>query len=153
MITFVYSHRVRYREVDPMGVVYHAHYIDYFEHARTEFLRDRGLAYKELEDAGVIMPVVDLAVQYRRPAYYDDVLDIYTHVKEAPTSRIRIDYQVRRHAEDPVLVTGHVTLCFVDRERGRPVPAPDAVQSIFADAFDQGGSGAASVRSGNESAP
>lgn len=135
MIEFIYTHRVRYREVDPMGVVYHAHYVDYFEHARTEMLRDRGLAYKELEEAGIMMPVVDLAVQYKRPAYYDDLLDIHVFVNEPPSSRIKIDYAVRRSGEEDILVTGHVTLCFVDRERRRPVPAPERVSALFVDAF------------------
>ena len=58
MIRYVYRHRVRYRECDPMGVVYHTHYADYFEAARTEALREIGLAYKTLEEAGVQMPVI-----------------------------------------------------------------------------------------------
>ena len=63
-----YFHRVRYRECDPMGVVYHAHYLDFFEAARTEALRELGLAYKSMEEAGFQMPVIDLAVKYRKPA-------------------------------------------------------------------------------------
>ncbi len=136
MIEYVYNHRVRYREVDPMGVVYHAHYVDYFEHARTEMLREQGLAYKALEEAGVMMPVVDLAVRYRRPARYDDLLAVRVLVREPPASRIRIDYEVLRDGEDQILATGHVTLCFVDRERRRPIPVPEQMRMLLEAAFD-----------------
>jgi len=134
---FDYPHRVRYRECDPMGVVYHTHFVDYFEAARTEALRDMGLAYKTLEDRGVIMPVVDLGVQFKRPAHYDDVLVIRAMFHEPPTTSITITYEVRRKGEDEVLVTGHVTLCFVNAERRRPVRAPDDVQALFEEALHE----------------
>lgn len=127
----VFRHRVRYRECDPMGVVYHTHYLDYFEAARTEALRDMGLAYKDLEAQGVIMPVVDLAVRYRRPAVYDDLLEVTCSFSEVPHMRLTISYEVRREGEPEVLVTGHVTLCFVDVARNRPIPAPTAVKALF----------------------
>lgn len=132
MIEHIYTHRVRYREVDPMGLVYHTHYVDYFEAARTEFLRDMGLAYKDLEDSGIIMPVVDLAVHYKRPAHYDDLLEILTRVREMPETRVRIEYEVRRAGIDAILVTGHVTLCFVDPRRSRPIRAPERFRRLFA---------------------
>lgn len=119
-----------------MGVVYHAHYLNYFEHARTELLRERGLTYRELEEGGVMMPVVDVAVQYRRPARYDDLLAIHVRVVEPPSSRIKLTYEVRRADEEEVLATGHVTLCFIDSVRRRPVPAPEQMRSIFAGSFD-----------------
>lgn len=131
MYAYVYRHRVRYRECDPMGVVYHTHYLDYFEAARTEALREAGLAYKTLEDAGVIMPVVDLAVQYKRPAHYDDLLDITAVVEEPPRMKLTVRYEVRRADEDAVLTTGHVSLCFIDTARNRPIPAPEQVTAMF----------------------
>jgi acyl-CoA thioester hydrolase len=146
--THVYPHRVRYRECDPMGVVYHTHYIDYFEAARTEALREAGLAYKRLEDAGVIMPVVELSVRYRRPAHYDDLLLIESRIDELAGSRIHIDYRIARAPEEATaasvarldalpgearpLVVGRVTLCFVDAARGRPVEPPELVRDVLA---------------------
>ncbi len=132
MIEHVYRHRVRYRECDPMGVVYHAHYVDYFEAARTEALRAQGLAYKSLEDSGIIMPVVDLAVRYHRPARYDDLIEVTVRVEEPPEVRVRFDYAVRREGEETVLVSGAVTLCFFDTERRRTVRAPEHVRAAFA---------------------
>ncbi len=131
MVTYNYQHRVRYRECDPMGVVYHAHYIDYFEAARTEALRDMGIVYKELEAEGVQMPTVDLAVKYHQPALYDDLLEIRVMLKDKPGVRIRIDYEVRRVGEETILTTGHVTLCFMDITRKRPVLAPTAFAEMY----------------------
>ena len=76
MKTFIHEHRVRYRECDPMGIVYHTHYIDYFEVARTEALRSRGLSYKSIEDGGVYLLVLDLSTKYSSPARYGDLLEI-----------------------------------------------------------------------------
>lgn len=129
MPAFTYVHRVRYRECDPMGYVYHAHYADYFEYARTEALREMGLAYKTLEDRGLIMPVVELAIQYRKPAYYDDLLAVTARFDTLPRLRVPIAYDVRRG--DDVIVTGHVTLCFFDPARQRPVPPPPDVLALF----------------------
>ncbi len=132
MLTFDYHHRVRYRECDPMGIVYHTHYLDYFEVARTEALRALGLAYKDLEASGIIMPVIDLAVQFRQPARYDDELVIRTtFAGGVPRLRVRIDYEVRRVDTPDVLVTGHVTLCFFDTARGRPIRAPRHLTALF----------------------
>ncbi len=132
MIEHHYSHRVRYGECDPMGVVYHAYYLDYFEASRTEALRAHGLTYKSLEEAGVIMPVVDLAVRYHRPARYDDLLDVLVRFPETPASRVRAEYEVRRAGEPEVLVSGTVVLCFFDTARRRPVRAPQALLDVFA---------------------
>ena len=132
MIEHVYQHRVRYREVDPMSVVYHAHYVDYFEAARTEALRAHGLPYKSLEDAGIIMPVVDLQVRYHKPARYDDLLDIHVVFPETPSVRVRAEYEVRRTGESTLLVSGTVVLCFFDTARRRPVRAPQPLLDVFA---------------------
>ena len=131
MFIYRYRHRVRYRECDPMSVVYHTHYLDYFEAARTEALREMGLPYKMLEDQGIIMPVVDLAVQYKFPAHYDDLLEITTLFAEVPRVRVPISYEVRRVDEPHILVTGHVTLCFFDQARNRPIPIPESVRTLF----------------------
>lgn len=132
MIEFFHEHRVRYREADPMGIVYHTHYLDYFEVARTEALRDVGLPYKSLEDGGVFMPVVDLALSYRRPAKYDDLLVIRTQMTMSESAtRVTFNYEVVRKGETDVLVTGHVTLCFFDRKTLRPVRAPEHIASLI----------------------
>lgn len=137
MYAYVYRHRVRYRECDPMGVVYHSHYLDYFEAARTEALRELGLPYKDLENSGIIMPVVDLSVQYKRPASYDDILEIKAIFEEMPRMRAVIRYEVTRAGEESILTTGHVTLCWVDTARNRPIPAPPAIVEAFRRVFPE----------------
>ena len=129
---YVHRHRVRYRECDPMGVVYHAHVLDWFEAARTEALRAAGLPYRQLEESGVIMPVVEVAVRYHASVRYDDVVEVETLFPSVGV-RVPIDYAVRREGEDAVLISGRVTLCFVDVERGRPVGPPEAVRAALAD--------------------
>ena len=130
MLSYVHRHRVRYRECDPMGVVYHAHVVDWFEAARTEALREAGLPYRELEESGVIMPVVDLSVKYHASVFYDDLVEVEASFPSVGV-RLPIDYAVRRAGEEKVLISGRVTLCFVDRERGRPVAPPDRVRAVF----------------------
>lgn len=115
-----------------MGVVYHTHYLDYFEVARTEALREAGVRYRNLEKEGIIMPVVDVGVHYHDPAYYDDSLVIEAHFASIPTVRVPIEYTVYRVEEDDILVTGDTTLCFMDAERRRPTRPPENVRSAFA---------------------
>lgn len=127
----VYTHRVRYRECDPMGLAYHTHALDWFEYARTEALRSTGLPYRMLEENDIIMPVVEAAVKYHSPVYYDDLIEIETLFVEIPRVRVPIEYHVRRKGEENILVSGNVTLCFVDREKGRPISAPEMVINAF----------------------
>ena len=131
MLTHVYRHRVRYRECDPMGVVYHTHYLDYFEAARTETLRAAGLAYRLLEQRGIIMPVIEACVDYQGPAHYDDLLDVTAQIEAPAPARVRTRYEVRRAGEEALLATGRVALCFMDAARRRPVRAPEAVRAVF----------------------
>lgn len=114
-----------------MGVAYHAHVLDWFEAARTEALRSVGLPYRELEEAGVIMPVVDVAVKYHQSVRYDDLIAVETSFTSLGV-RVPIDYAVRRDGEDAVLVSGRVTLCFIDTERQRPVGPPEMIRAAFA---------------------
>ncbi len=141
-LTYVHRHRVRYRECDPMGVVYHTHYLDWFEAARTEALRSAGLPYAELEAAGVIMPVVEATIRYHGSARYDDEVEIEATFPEMPRVRATVEYAVRRAGEAAVLVSGRVVLCFIDTARGRPVAIPAAVRAAFERAaVDQQGDG------------
>lgn len=129
-MTYTYRHRVRYRECDPMGVVYHAHVLDWFEAARTEALRAAGLPYRQLEESGVIMPVVEATVKYHASVHYDDLVAVEAAFPSLGV-RLPVDYAVRRDREDDVLISGRVTLCFVDVARGRPIPPPDLVREAF----------------------
>lgn len=114
-----------------MGVVYHTHYLDYFEAGRTEALRDLGVRYRDLEAEGIIMPVVEVNVRYRSPAHYDERIVVEVAFDTMPEVRVPIDYIVHREGEDETLAEGHTTLCFMDAERRRPIAAPDRVRDAF----------------------
>ena len=93
--------RVRYVECDPMRVAHHSSYVAWLEMSRTELLRARGFAYKDLEASGVLMVVARLSLKYRRPARYDDVLDVYCEAR--PTAGVKL-------------------VCVDENGRMRPVP-------------------------------
>ena len=122
--------RVRYGETDQMGVVYHANYLSFFEIARTELIRLRGVAYSSLEEGGLRLMVTEAAMQYHSPGRYDDVLSITARLSESGPARVRFDYEVRRDGEDEVLVTGHTVLASI-AEDGRPCRMPTELREIF----------------------
>jgi acyl-CoA thioester hydrolase len=112
---------VRYAETDMMGVVYHGNYLPWFEIGRTTLLKERGIAYRDLEAAGYRLPVLEVRVKYLKPACYDDTVTIITTLADRPLLRIELAYEVRRGPD--LLATGHTVHAFIDRE-GRPVRPP-----------------------------
>jgi acyl-CoA thioester hydrolase len=114
--------RVRYADTDKMQIVYNGTYLTYFEVGRTELLRACGLPYSQLERDGYLLPVLEAAVQYKSPAYYDDVLYIYTSyiIKRAAT--IRLDYVIKRGETE--IATGYTLHSFVDAKSMKPVRPP-----------------------------
>jgi len=93
-----YAHpiRVRYQETDQMGVVFHGNYVTWFEIGRTEWIRNLGFTYADIESKGLLFPVIDLAVSYVLPAKYDDTVIVCTKVKEFSSLRMEFQSQVRR---------------------------------------------------------
>ena len=114
-----------------MGVVYYANYLVWFEVGRTELLRRLGWSYREMEAAGFSLPVIEAACAYHRPARYDDELEIRTKGTMLSAVRMAFEYEIRRRADDLVIVTGrthHASL----NPQGRPVRLPERVRSLFA---------------------
>ena len=122
-ISHVAEIRVNYFDTDQMGVVWHGNYIKYFEMAREELFRTLGLPYAEVEKAGIMMPIVDVAVEYKHPAHYDEILRVETRVAEPPRSRIRVEYVIT-NAQGETVVTGRTTLAFIDAASRRPCRPP-----------------------------
>ena len=87
--------RVRYSETDQMGYVYYGNYAQYFEVARVEALRSLGITYKELEEEGILLPVLEFTIRYIKPAYYDDQLTIKVRIPVLPKARIFFEYELR----------------------------------------------------------
>lgn len=113
--------RPRYNECDPMGVVHHAAYLPWLEMGRTELLREAGVTYAQLEAAGVFLVIAKIDVRYRRPARYDELLEVRTRVTAAGHVKIEHAYEVVR--ADDVLLVATSTLACVDGEgRVRELP-------------------------------
>lgn len=119
--------RVRYAETDQMGVVYHGNYAQYFEMGRVEWLRNLGLSYSVMEKQGVMLPVVSLSMNYKKPARYDDLLTVRTIFKKQESVKIEFDYEIFNE-EGKLLTTGNSVLVFVDMKTGRPVVPPEYVR-------------------------
>lgn len=135
MIRHRHTLRVRYAETDQMGYVYYGNYAAYFEVGRTELVRTIGCPYAPLErDHGVLMPVVELHVNYKRPARYDDPLTVITELRHLPELRVRFDHEIR-HADGGLCVAGHVELVFISASTFKPVRPPrqfaEAVAAVW----------------------
>jgi len=129
--------RVRYAETDQMGVVYYGNYAQYFEVARAESIRQLGYTYKDMEAAGVIMPVVEMHIQYLRAAYYDDLLTVKTTLKELPE-----DHRIEFHQEvfnekGKLLTTGTVVLYFITAQDRRKTTIPEPLKKLLQPFFKQ----------------
>ncbi|MEZ4946620.1 MAG: thioesterase family protein [Cyclobacteriaceae bacterium] len=122
--------RVRYGETDQMGYVYYGNYASYFEVARVESLRQLGMTYKELEEMGVMMPVLENRSKYLSPALYDDRLKIVTTIRDKPGVRIRFEYEIFNEA-GKLIHQGETMLVFINKTSGRPCKPPEAFDKVL----------------------
>jgi acyl-CoA thioester hydrolase len=122
--------RVRYAETDRMGVVYYSNYLVWFEVGRTEWLRDTGWSYREMEVDGVSLPVIEAHCEYRQAARYDDEIEIVTSATLLTPVRIRFDYDVVRRRDQALAAVGHTVHAALDAN-GRPRRLPDRVRSLL----------------------
>ncbi len=127
---FDYTLRTRYAETDQMGVVYYGNYPQYLELGRVEWLRAIGLTYKEMEAEGIMMPVVSLQIQYKKPALYDELITIRTKLKDLPSTKIEFDYEILNEKGE-LLSTANTILVFVDAKTFRPVRCPEKVLDLI----------------------
>lgn len=127
--------RVRYGETDQMGFVYYGNYAQYYEVGRVEAMRSLGFSYREMEENGILMPVINLTINYKKPALYDDEVRVVTIVKEMPKVRITFDYECYNQKND-LLNTGSVTLVFIDKTKNKPVIPPDWFLEGFKKKFE-----------------
>ncbi|OYP32990.1 acyl-CoA thioesterase [Rhodopirellula sp. MGV] len=122
------NHRVRYDECDPMGFVHHSVYLQYFEIGRTELLRASGGRYRDMEDEGLLVVVVNVNCRYHRPAKYDDWLEIQTTIAKVTAGKIVHEYVVSRDGEK--LVSSEVTLAVIDRN-GQVQRVPQSLRDQY----------------------
>jgi acyl-CoA thioester hydrolase len=122
--------RVRYAETDQMAYVYYGNYAMYYEVARVESLRQLGVTYKELEDTGVMMPVLENHSKFLAAARYDEVLRIVTTIRTKPTVKIQFHYEIF-NAENKLINLGETLLAFVDQKTGRPCRPPQVMVKVL----------------------
>jgi acyl-CoA thioester hydrolase len=123
--------RVRYAETDQMNMVYYANYLVWFEVARTDFLRQHGWTYREMEAGGIRLPVIEARCRYHRPARYDDEIEIRTEGRLLTPVRLEFTYEVVLAETGTVVATGltqHAGLTMDDR----PCRLPERIRKVFA---------------------
>lgn len=127
--------RVRYGETDQMGYAYYGIYAQYYEVGRVETMRVLGFSYKEVEARGIIMPVLEYNIKYKKPAYYDEELTIVTRIKEMPTGvKVNFDYECFNEKKE-LINTGFVTLAIIDKNTNKLCKLPDWFASAMSKFF------------------
>ena len=106
--------RVRYKETDQMGVVHHTNYYTWFEVARTEFMRNTGMNYRQMEENGVMLPLLETHCYYLQGARYDDLVTVRTWVSKYVGIRVTMDYEVIRDEDGALLARGSTVHAFTD---------------------------------------
>jgi acyl-CoA thioester hydrolase len=123
--------RVRYAETDKMGVVYYANYFVWFEVARADLLRSLGWTYREMEHAGVALPVIAAHCEYRKPAKYDDEIEVRTKGRMLSPVRMEFTYEIVLRDDQSVAASGHTIHAALDHA-GKPCRLPDRIRQVFA---------------------
>lgn len=108
--------RVRYCETDRMSVAHHGSYVAWFEEARTEWMRARGKTYRQMEDEGDLLQIVEFGCRYLKPVDYDDVVAIALRVAEVGKAAVVLEYECRRESDGAVCATGMTRLACVGRD-------------------------------------
>jgi acyl-CoA thioester hydrolase len=117
-----------------MKAVYYSRFFEYFEHARSDLMRSIGLPYPQLEEMGLLLPVIEAHASYKRPVHYDDLIQVVTYFREKPVARARLDYEVFREGESDLIADGYTIHSFVNAATGRPTRAP----AQFLEAVEEG---------------
>ncbi len=121
--------RVRYADTDKMGYLYNGNYFAYFEVGRTELMRKYGMIYKELEDSGYILPLIDTYAKYIKPAYYDDLLTVEAILNYENGAVIQFDYNILR--DDTIITQGFTRHIFVTVGKRIPVKPPKIFMEVI----------------------
>lgn len=122
--------RVRYAETDKMGVVYYANYFEWFEVGRCEALRAAGFSYRDLEEQGIMLPVIEASCHYRQPGRYDDEIAVTATGHMLSAARVAFDYDLVRTADQVQLATGRTVHAAIGAQ-GRPCRLPAHIQELL----------------------
>ena len=120
--------RVLYIDTDQSGVAYHGAYLRWLEAGRGNYMRRRGVPYLQVEQSGLLFPVIEAHVEYLRPAAYDDVVEVTAWISEFGGAQVRFDYVISRGEE--ALIKGYTRHAAVG-QNGRPTRLPDAIKQAL----------------------
>ncbi|WP_100488848.1 acyl-CoA thioesterase [Sporolactobacillus pectinivorans] len=110
----------RYNETDKMGIIHHSQYVIWFEVARTDWIKQSGLSFRQIEERGLMMPVLGIEVHYHSPALFDDAVIVETTIKNYDSVKMSFSYKVMKEADGTLLVDGTSLHCWTD-EQMRPI--------------------------------
>jgi acyl-CoA thioester hydrolase len=130
MFTHAVTYRVCYADTDQMGYVYYGNYARLYEIARVETLRSLGVSYRDLENNGIGLPVIDYTTKFHAPGLYDDVLTVSCQVDEMPGARIKFSYTIKNEAGD-LLNEGNTSLVFMMLATKKVIKAPEFIRNAL----------------------
>jgi acyl-CoA thioester hydrolase len=116
---------VRYSETDQMSFVYHGNYVKYFEMGRIAWLNKLGFSYKKMEEDGVLLPVIDIKINFKKSALFDDKLILKTKLVREPSYMIEFEYKIIKN--DDLITSGYTKLIFLNSKTNRPMRCPNSI--------------------------
>ncbi len=122
--------RVRYGETDQMGIVHHSNYAQYFELTRIRWLENLGASYKKMEEEGIMLPVYEMKIKYKKPAFFDEIITVETSLEKIPTAKIVLNYVVRNSSKE-ILTQAQTTLVFTDAKTKKPMRCPEYILKLL----------------------
>ncbi len=123
---------VRYAETDQMGIVHHSVYPIWYEAGRTDYIKMFDMTYSQMEEAGVMMPLVNLSCHYGIPARYEDVVVVETRAIKLSAAKMIFYYEVKRKSDGVLLGSGTTEHGFVDSKTFKPVNVKKKLPELFA---------------------
>ncbi|MFH0733578.1 MAG: thioesterase family protein [bacterium] len=129
--------RVRYADTDKMQFVYNGKYFEYFEVGRTELLRSIGLPYRQIEENGYQLPLIEAGIKYKMPAIYDDQLEIEAINKTLTSAKVRIDYVIRRYPTEDIIAEGFTEHIFIKSDTKKATRPPKFYLEILGPYFKE----------------
>jgi len=122
--------RVRYSEVDSLGIVYHVNHLNYFELARSAWIREKWMSYQKIEESGFGFVVTNAQIKYISPIYYDEVIEIIAILRKIERTRVIFDYEILRKDNQKLLCNGITELCYIDKHK-KPTRIPEQMKEIL----------------------
>lgn len=135
MYSHQYQVRIRYAETDQMGIVYYGNYATFYEIARVEALRALGFRYKSMEEAGIMLPVIENHSKFILPAYYDEVITIKTIIPKMPMVKAEFEFEIFNEA-NKLIHTGSTLLVFMKSDTRKPCRAPENLIQLLEPYFE-----------------